>query len=470
VWPTPSTSPNRLPLSKRPDVPRPIQEPAILTASILYEAFNLTRRDGTGIKTYVSNLARTASALGYMTLALLSTERSLNRKDPLLAEVSFFDARRSNSRVTKYFRDPLHFLVGSPFGIATTMLPRTGTVIDPLEGAASQKSFQELHVARRFTDMARHHFKRYHRSADLQLSTTPTIFHASHAIPLKVRGAINIYTIHDIVPLRLPYATLDNKKYFLETVRHLCRQADHIVTVSEHSRRDIMSLFGISEDRITNTFQAVNIPHQLLAQSDDEASLFVERVFGLDPQSYFLFYGALEPKKNVSRLIDAYAASGVERPLVIVGGLGWGYDDTVAQIDQDHFSSYRITADRITREKKVRRLDHVAFPSLVALIRCARAVLFPSLYEGFGLPILEAMTLGTPVMTSNTSSTPEVAGDAAILVDPLDVGAMARVIRTLDADTDLCAELSNRGRLQAQKFSPEAYSRKIAELYGRLMG
>lgn len=440
-----------------------------MTTSILYEAFNLTRRDGTGIKTYVSNLARTASGLGYRTQALLSTERVLSRKDPLLAEVGFFDARKSTSSVTKYLRDPLHFLVGSPFGIKTTKLPRTGTVIDPLEdGTAAQKTFQELHVARRFTDMARHHFKRYHRSAELRLSDAPSIFHASHAIPIKVPGAINVYTIHDVVPLRLPYATLDNKKYFLETVRHLCRHADHIVTVSEHSRQDLMSLFGIGEDRITNTFQAVKIPERLLAQSDDEAALFVERVFGLDPQSYFLFYGALEPKKNVSRLIDAYAASGVDKPLVIVGGLGWDYDGTVAQIEQDHFSSYRITADRITREKKVRRLDHVALASLVALIRCARAVLFPSLYEGFGLPVLEAMTLGAPVMTSCTSSMPEVAGDAALLVDPLDVTAMTRVIRTLDADADLRAALTQKGRIQAKKFSPEAYSQRIAGFYAGL--
>jgi glycosyltransferase involved in cell wall biosynthesis len=347
-----------------------------LTETVLYEAFNLTRRDGTGIKTYVSNLARTASGLGYKAHALLSTERFLSRKDPLLAELSFFDARRASGRLTKYVHDPLRFLIGSPFGIATTMLPRTGTVIDPLAGSAdSEKKFEELHVAWRFTDVARHHFKRYQRSAALRVAETPTIFHASHAIPLKVHGAINIYTIHDIVPLRLPYATLDNKKYFLETVRHLCRSADHIVTVSEHSRRDIISLFGISEDRITNTYQAVEIPERLLAQPDDDVALFVERVLGLAPKSYFLFYGALEPKKNISRLIDAYAASGVARPLVIVGGLGWDYDDTVAQIDQEHFSSYRISADRITREKKVRRFDHMSFPNLVALIRCARGVI-----------------------------------------------------------------------------------------------
>lgn len=103
-------------------------------------------------------------------------------------------------------------------------------------------------------------------------------------------------------------------------------------------------------------------------------------------------------------------------------------------------------------------------------MRGARALLFPSVFEGFGLPVLEAMSLGTPVMTSNTTSLPEVAGDAALLVDPQDVGAMARAIRRLDNDNDLLGELSRRGRRQATLFSMEAYQQRIAALYGRLLG
>jgi glycosyltransferase involved in cell wall biosynthesis len=103
-------------------------------------------------------------------------------------------------------------------------------------------------------------------------------------------------------------------------------------------------------------------------------------------------------------------------------------------------------------------------------MRGARALLFPSLFEGFGLPVLEAMTLGTPVLTSNVTSLPEVAGDAALLVDPRDNAAIAEGIRTLDADTDLLRHLAARGKAQAERFTMAAYTARIAELYRRIVG
>src|SRR5262249_7268887 len=117
-----------------------------------------------------------------------------------------------------------------------------------------------------------------------------------------------------------------------------------------------------------------------------------------------------------------------------------------------------------------RQLPYVPFELLVALIRGARALLFPSLYEGFGLPVLEAMMLGTPVMTSNVTSLPEVTGDAAILVNPLDVEDMTRAICKLDSDADLRADLATRGPKRAELFSPENYRERVAALYRRVIG
>jgi hypothetical protein len=124
-------------------------------------------------------------------------------------------------------------------------------------------------------------------------SQKPDLFHATQMIPLKVSGAANIYTIHDLVPILLPYTTLDDKKFFLSAVRYLCKSADHIVTVSEKSKADIMALTGIAENRITNTYQAVSIPDRVLSLSEDEVATNIENLFGLEYQQYFLFCGAL---------------------------------------------------------------------------------------------------------------------------------------------------------------------------------
>jgi glycosyltransferase involved in cell wall biosynthesis len=118
----------------------------------------------------------------------------------------------------------------------------------------------------------------------------------------------------------------------------------------------------------------------------------------------------------------------------------------------------------------VRRIEYLPAEQLVTLMRGARALLFPSLLEGFGLPVLEAMTAGTPVMTSNSTSLTEVAGEAALMVDPLDLGEMAAAIRRLGCDDVLCAELSARGRVQAQKFSAEAYQARVRDLYCGVLG
>jgi glycosyltransferase involved in cell wall biosynthesis len=152
--------------------------------------------------------------------------------------------------------------------------------------------------------------------------------------------------------------------------------------------------------------------------------------------------------------------------LAIAGGQGWQNDRELERINDTRFSNYRITGNIISNVKRVRRIPYLPLEQLVTLMRGARALLFPSLYEGFALPVLEAMTLGTPVMTSNVTSLPEVAGDAALLVDPQDISAMAAAIRQLDNDTDL----SVRGRIQATKSSMANYQARLQDLYSNVLG
>jgi glycosyltransferase involved in cell wall biosynthesis len=438
-----------------------------MTKSILYEADNLTLAQGTGIATYASNLAETARKLGYEPMALLGSRRPMSRRDPVLSEISFYDAAAGERRTLAQQVDlARHFLVGSPLGIKPLPLPRTGAVIAP--STRSLGKFGNVFTVPLLVEKAGLHFRRYGAPATVRPPAKTDLFHATQAVPLRVNGVPNVYTVHDLVPLRLPYATLDQKKFTLGVLRDIARRADHIVTVSEHSRRDIVSLLGVDGARVTNTYQSVSMPPEMTQKSDAEVAREMANQFGLDYRGYFLFVGALEPKKNVGRLIDAFGAAGSARPLIIVGSDGWGSERELARLSDEQFLRYTLVDGIIAASRKVRRIPYAAFNTLVSLIRCARALIFPSLYEGFGLPVLEAMSLGTPVITSNVSSLPEIAGDAALLVAPTDVDAIAAAIRTLDADDDLCADLAARGRRQAGLFSPEAYARRLADLYRRL--
>lgn len=438
--------------------------------SILFELFNLTIPAGTGIATYARNLCAIASSLGYDTRGLLNSNRSIDSKNPLLAEIQFFDARNSRmSKFAHYGGHALPFLFGSPLGIATASLPHGGIVLHSRINEALAP-LSRTYVARIFLDAARYHFNRYGTAARLKLDAQPAVFHGTQALPLRVPGAKNIYTIHDIVPLRLPQTTLDNKKYFLDMVRYLGRTADRIVTVSEASKSDLIKFCGVPAEKVINTYQAVSFPAEILAQTPEEAGRLIKHSFDLDPDGYFLFFGALEPKKNVGRLIDAFVASGTNRKLVIAGGLGWEYDADLDKIESNRSRALIIDGRRIVPDERILRLQHLPLFQLAALIRCARAVVFPSLYEGFGLPVLESMLLGAPVITSNVSSLPEIAGDAALLVNPTNIADIIAAIRKLDTDDRLRLELITKGRAQSEIFSPGAYKARLARLYEDLLG
>lgn len=433
--------------------------------TILFEASNLGLAAGTGIATYARSLASAAGRLGFTSAGLFDVARALDARDGALNEVLAFDAIDPNEGVPPLTR-VLRSLY-SPFnalgGLRPIELTHSGVVIGQATGAL--RVFNKVYAATRLIEAGRTHFKIYGRSAQLRLPQQPALFHATHPVPLAVKGIPNIVTIHDLVPLRLPFTTLDDKRYFYKLVHHIARTADHIVTVSEHSRRDIIEVLGVDERRVTNTWQAVDVPSDMVALGENILAKHLQALFGLQPGEYYLFCGAIEPKKNVSRLLDAYAASGTQRPLILAGSSGWQNHTELSKIGGDRFRSYRIEGATVRRQRQVRRLNYLARDQLLYLMRGARALLFPSIYEGFGLPVAEAMALGTPVLTANVSSLPEVAGDAALQVDPYSVDEISRGIGALDTDLDLCSHLSDRGKEQAKKFSPKAYDARLLRLY-----
>ncbi|HEX2151940.1 MAG TPA: glycosyltransferase family 1 protein, partial [Stellaceae bacterium] len=410
-----------------------------MSRRIFYDGLNLSLEHGTGIATYTRMLAQIARELGYEIGAVYSSPHR-PAKNPLLREISFFDpnnaARISRRRGTyNYVMDQIHYMGG----VTPGLLDLSGAVITD-EFNKRLLLRDHLFVSRNLFTNARLYYSWTGRFAEMQFHVQPDILHCTYQLPLRAKRACNIYTIHDLVPLRLPFATLDNKRQAYRLLHKIAAEADHIVTVSESSKRDIVEMLGVPEERVTNTYEAVEFPRELTERSDDVVAEQLRGSYQLEFQKYLLFYGALEPKKNVTRLIDAYMLSGADIPLVVTGAAGWGNSTETKKLDE--LSAQGPSRRRGSR--RVYRFEYVSIPMLVTLIRGARAVVFPSLYEGFGLPVLEAMQLGTPVVTSRSSSLPEIAGDAALYVDPYDTYQIAQAIRTISADKELRAELSRR--------------------------
>jgi glycosyltransferase involved in cell wall biosynthesis len=170
-----------------------------------------------------------------------------------------------------------------------------------------------------------------------------------------------------------------------------------------------------------------------------------------------LFYGAIEPKKNVMRIIEAICSAQTSMPVVIAGRAGW--------LDKDVSALIARLQGQAGGNRNVVRLDYLPYDQLMYLLKGARGLIFPSLYEGFGIPLLEAMVMDCPVITSRSTSLTEVCGDAALYVDPVDAKDIAQAIDALAADDDLSTDLVRRGRTQAARFSKERHIAKLEEGY-----
>jgi glycosyltransferase involved in cell wall biosynthesis len=436
------------------------------TTSICLDAFNISMPRGTGIATYARNLNKAVRGLGLETELLYGPE-GLAGANSGLAEVSLFDAPASR-------RQGLLGPVRQAVGLYSSFPGRTATLVDSHGEVITDHIARQappadrIWAARDLFHTANRAFSATERMTSLSFrggeATGPGLMHWTCPLPLYASGRPNLYTIHDLVPLRLPFATLDNKRKFLKLCQKIARRADQIVTVSECSKRDLVRMLKIDERRVTVTYQSVEAPRAVMAATEDELAQQIEGGLGLDWKGYFLFFGAIEPKKNLARLVEAYLASGVASPLVIVGGKAWLEDGELGLLTPQLTGGGK-TADGFDRADRIRHFDFLPFSLLARLIRGARAVLAPFLYEGFGLPVLETMLMGTPVLASTTGSLPEVAGDAALLVDPYDVDAIRGAIRSLDADADLRAELAARGPVQAERFSEAAYGQRLTDLY-----
>lgn len=429
-------------------------------SSILLDAYNISLVNGTGVATYGRNLARAAAGLGHETGVLFGTRAAHSNRYPLLNEIAL--AEGDDAPSTERPRGALALtgqIAKAARGILSARQAReialSGEVILPPGLGVGQARYWN---APQLYSLAHGAFRVTGQLTRVAVPGTD-LAHWTYPLPVKATGAVNVYTLHDLVPLRLPYTTADRKKTYLALCQRIAREADHILTVSEHSRADIIRILGVEESRVTNLYQSSDIAGQVKGVPSSQIALEVEGLLGVSVRGYYLFFGALEPKKNLARLLEAHLASGSRHPLVIVGAPGWGSDRDIALLKQ---------LAELDQQKRIKWLGYLPRQTLATVIAGARAVVFPSLYEGFGLPVLEAMSLGTPVITSNTSSLPEIAGEAALLVDPMKVRSITQAINLLDNDDAAVAELGRRGLAQAKRFSAAAYRERLSDFYKQL--
>jgi glycosyltransferase involved in cell wall biosynthesis len=404
----------------------------------MIDGFNLALPRGTGVATYGNNLALAVRAEGLGIEALYGLRAPFNRK---LRDIMFYESM-GNEHATRSPR-PWHPAYLREFSML--LRPKTareiatnGEVISK-QFAHRMPEFDRIFTAPDMFDQAIRHFRRFGLFLPVRVPNPPDIMHWTYPLPVKMLGAKNIYTLHDLVPLRLPFASLDNKRAYYKLIRACVKRADHICTVSDASREDIERMFPVATGKITNSYQAVHLPPAALETSEDDVEASVRNIFNLRYKEYFLFFGAVEPKKNVGRLIEAYLSLSTKTPLVIVGTRAWGSDVELRLLQRDEVQPLKATY------RNIRRIDYLPRNLLLRLV------------------------LGTPVLTANTSSLPEVVGNAALQVDPYKPTEIAAALHRLDIDAELRARLSAEGRVQAEKFSMESYQRVLADMYRRVL-
>lgn len=278
------------------------------------------------------------------------------------------------------------------------------------------------------------------------------LFVPAHVLPL-VHPRRCVVTVHDLGYLYYPQAHPRAARWYLQwSTAYNVRAAAHVLADSRVTKRDLIEHCHAAPDKVTVAYPGCD-PRLAPVRDQEQLSAVWQRYEIASP--YALYVGTLQPRKNVGVLLDAFSAllrQGVDAHLVIAGRKGWLYEPLFARVGE------------LGLEEKVRFTGYVPGTDLPALLSGARVLVLPSLYEGFGFPVLEAMACGTPVICSDAASLPEVAGDAAILVSPHDAQQLTIALRRLLEDDALCRELSARGLRQAARFSWEACARQVLQV------
>lgn len=285
------------------------------------------------------------------------------------------------------------------------------------------------------------------------------LFHSTDfVLPPTRSSTVSVLTVHDLSFVRVPDSASPRLKSYLDSVVPCSvRCASHVLADSEATKSDLISLYNVPVEKVSVLLSGVN---QQFKQVLVRGVMTTRSKYGLGSSPYILSIGTVQPRKNYGRLIQALArlrSQGYDLNLVIAGGKGWLENDIYKTLRASHMEAY------------VKFIGFADDADLPALYSGAICFAFPSLYEGFGLPVLEAMACGTPVITSNISSLPEVAGDAALVVDPYDVEAITHALKRVIDDSALRDRLIKAGLARAQQFTWEKSAAELMRIYTGLL-
>jgi glycosyltransferase involved in cell wall biosynthesis len=303
----------------------------------------------------------------------------------------------------------------------------------------------------------------HHRLESLALSLEVwplhlDLLHSPDFIPPLFGIRRSVITVHDLAFLLYPqFLTTESRRYYNGQIRRAVRQADAIITVSQATRADLIDRLAVPSDKITVIQHGADPEFQPLP---DEVIAPVLTRFGLTP-GYLLFVGTFEPRKNVAGLLAAYALlrrrSADAPPLVLAGGKGWLFESTAARVHE------------LQLEAEVHFIENFSAAEAPALYNGASLFVWPSYYEGFGFPVLEALGCGLPTIISDRTALTEVAGDAAVQINPDDTEALAEALYRVLTDSALRERMRQRGLLRCRKFSWEKAARETFAVYQRVL-
>jgi glycosyltransferase involved in cell wall biosynthesis len=283
----------------------------------------------------------------------------------------------------------------------------------------------------------------------------PNILHGTNFSVYPCKHSLKVMTIYDLTFIKYQNYTDSVVKNYLEKVQRCLHWTDLVLTISESSKKDIIDYLQVNPEKIYVTPLASQYSSNYLPkETPQELKHHTSYDFS---KPYLLFVSTIEPRKNINAIISAFnflkKRYKIEHQLVLIGKKGWNYEPIFTAIENSPWKN------------EIHHLDYLSNELVALFYSKADVFLYPSHYEGFGLPVLEAMTLGTPVITSNTSSIPEVTGNAAILIDPDDYNQLAEAILQVISNSQLRQNLINKGKIRADLFSWERTAKETLKAY-----